>query len=250
MKELWITARITLLRLLRNPTTMLVQLGVPLVLIPVLGYSLAGIPGIDAFLGKTSVMTFMAIVIITLFQLFSGGFVMWYVNDAWFTGRRWRMRLLPCGPSPVLFGVLAAGLAVSLAQGAVLAGLSSLVLGARFGHFGVALLVFLGVSLFAQMLAALLLLGLRAYGPAFSMTWLVSYGSCVLAGMIFPLPAGNPVFTFLSTYGTPASLAKTALLGASRGGAAGEVALCLGVLYLACAILGLLVSRLARRRLA
>ena len=250
MNRFWITTRMTFLRLLRNPTTMLVQLGVPLVLIPILGYSLSGIPGIDTFLKGTSVMTFMAMVVIIMFQLFSGGFIMTYVNDAYFSVRKWRMRMLPCRPAVIVFGVLIAGLAVSLLQGAALAGLSTLILGARFGCFGVALLVFLGLSLFAQLLGTLMLLGFRSYGPAFSMTWIVAYGSCVLAGMIFPLPTNLPVFRFLTTYGTPASLAQTALLSAARSGSSSEIALCLGVLFLASAILGLLVSLLARRRLA
>jgi hypothetical protein len=250
MNRSWIAARMTFLRLLRNPTTTLVQLGVPLMLIPILGYSLAGIPGIDAFLKGTSVMTFMAMVIIIMFQLFSGGFMMTYVNDAYFSVRKWRMHMLPCRPAVVIRGVLVAGLAVSLLQGAALAGFSTLALGARFGSFGVALLVLLGLSLFAQLLGTVMLLAFHSYGPAFAMTWIVSYGSCVLAGMIFPLPTHLPVFRFLAAYGTPASLAQTALLSAARRGSPSEIALCLGALFLASAILGLLVSLLARRRLA
>jgi hypothetical protein len=246
----WITARMAFLRLLRNPTTMLVQLGVPLILIPILGYSFSGIPGIDAFLKGTSVMTFMAMVIIIMFQLFSGGFMMTYVNEAYFTFRKWRMRMLPCHPSVVVFGTLLAGLAVSVLQGAALAGLATLVLGARFGSFGVVLLVLLGLSLFAQLLGTLMLLGFRSYGPAFAMTWIVAYGSCMLGGMIFPLPVDKPFFHFLTTYGTPASLAKTALLDAARGGSTSEIALCVGVLFLGAAVFGLLVFLFARRRLA
>ncbi len=250
MNGYWIAMRMAFLRLLRNPTTMLVGLGVPLVLIPILGYSLAGIPGIDAFLKGTSVMTFMAMMVIIMFQLFSGGFMMSHVNEAYFTSRKWRMRMLPCQPSVVVFGFLGAGLTVSLLQGFILAGIATLALGARFGNLGVALLVFLGLSLFAQLLGTLMLLGFRSYGPAFAMTWIVAYGSCVLAGMIFPLPVDRPFFHFLTTYGTPASLAQTALLGSTRGGASSEIALCVGVIFLASAILGLLVALLARRRLA
>ncbi len=250
MSGYWITMRMAFLRLLRNPTTMLVQLGVPLILIPILGYSFSGIPGIDAFLKGPSVMTFMAMVIIIMFQLFSGGFMMTYVNEAYFTFRKWRMRMLPCHPSVVVFGILLAGLAVSVLQGAALAGLATLFLGARFGSFGVVLFVLLGLSLFAQLLGTLMLLGFRSYGPAFAMTWIVAYGSCVLGGMIFPLPVDKPFFHFLTTYGTPASLAHTALLNAARGGSTSEIALCVGVLFLGAAVFGLLVSLLARRRLA
>jgi ABC-2 type transport system permease protein len=250
MSRYWIVMRMAFLRLLRNPTTMLVGLGVPLVLIPVLGYSFSGIPGIDVFVKGASVMTFMAMTVIIMFQLFSGSFMMAYVNDAYLTFRKWRMRMLPCQPSVVIFGILAAGLTVSLVQGAALAGLCTLILGARFGNFGVALLVFLGLSLFAQLLGTLMLLGFRSYGPAFAMTWIVAYGSCALGGMIFPLPTHLPVFRFLTTHGTPASLAQSALLAAARGGSSSDIALCLGVLFLASAILGLLISLLARRRLA
>jgi hypothetical protein len=250
MNRYWICTQIAFLRLLRNPTTIIVGLGVPFILITIIGYSFAGIPGIDAFLRGTSVMTFIAMVVIIMFQLFNGGFTLTYMNEAYFTFRKWRMRMLPCHPSVVVFGFLTASLSVSILQGAILAGISTLVLGARFGSFGVALLVFLGLSLFAQILGILMLLCFRSYGTAFAMTWIVAYGSCVLGGMIFRLPVDKPFFHFLTTYGTPASLAQTAILDAARGGSSSEIALCLGALFLISAILGLLVSLLARRRLA
>jgi ABC-2 type transport system permease protein len=184
-----------------------------------------------------------------MFQLYGAGYGMSYVKDAFFTPRKWRIRMLPCQPSLIAFGFLTAGIVMSLLQGAALAGFASLVLGVRFGSFGVVLLVFLALSLFAQLLGILLLLGFRSYGSAFTMFWIVAYGSCVLAGMIFPLP-DNHLFRFLGTYGTPASLAQTALLGAARGGPASEIALCIGVLFLGAAVIGLLVSLMARRKLA
>ncbi len=253
MNAYMVSSRMTFLRLLRNPTTVLVQLGVPLILIPILGYSLSslsGIPGADAYLKGTSVMSFMAMMIIIMFQLFSGGFMMTYVNEIYFTFRKWRMRMLPCGPHVIVFGVLLAGLTMSLLQGIALTVFSMLVLGVHLGNVGVTLLVFLGLSLFAQLLGILMLLGFRSFGPAFSMTWIVSYGSCALGGMIFPLPVDKPLFHFLTTYGTPASLAQTTLLSSARGGPSSEIAVCLGVLFFISAIFGLLVAFLARRRIS
>jgi ABC-2 type transport system permease protein len=242
--------RMTFIRLLRSPATIIVQLGVPLVLVPILGYSISAIPGIETFVKGASGMTFMTITVVVMFQLFSGGFMMTYVNEAYFTFRQWRMRMLPCRPSVVIWGSLAAGLVVSLLQGLALAAVSTLAFGARFGGFGTVILAFLGLSLFAQLLATLMLLAFRSYGPAFACMWIVAYGSCVLAGMVFPLPLKGPAASFISTYCNPAGLAQTALLGSARGGAAAEVTLCLAVLLGSSALLGILLPLVARRRLA
>jgi ABC-2 type transport system permease protein len=236
--------------MLRDVQHWIPQLGVPLALIPIAGLSFSWIPAGAPFLkGAASPMAFMALLIIILFQLMGGGYAMSYAKDAYFSSRKWRIRMLPCRPSLIAFGFITAGLVISFLQGAALAGFTSLALGVRFGSFGVVLLVFLGLSLFAQLLGILMLLGFRSYGPAYAMFWVVAYGSCVLGGMIFPLP-DNPIFSFLGTYGTPASLARTALIEAARGGSAAEITLCIGVLFLCGAVIGLLVSLLARRRLS
>jgi ABC-2 type transport system permease protein len=251
MNRYWTATWFAFRRMLRDVPHMIPQLGVPLALIPIVGFSFSWIPASTPFLkGAASPMAFMAILIMIMFQLLGGGYGMSYVKDAFFTPRKWRIRMLPCQPSLVAFGSLTAGLAISLLQGAALAGFASLVLGVRFGNFGVVLLVFLGLSLFAQLLGLLMLMGFRSYGSAYTMFWIVAYGSCVLGGMIFPLPVDRPFFRFLTTYGTPASLAQTALLGAARGGPASEIALCIGVLFLGAAVIGLFVSLLARRKLA
>jgi hypothetical protein len=195
-------------------------------------------------------MTFMTITVVVMFQLFSGGFMMTYVNEAYFTFRHWRMRMLPCPPSVLVLGSLAAGLAVSVLQGLALAAVATLAFGARLGGIGVVVLTFVGLSLFAQLLATLMLLAFRSYGPAFACMWIVAYGSCVLAGMIFPMPLKGSAAAFISTYCNPAGLAQAALLGSARGGATAEVAACLAALLGASVLLGLLVSAVARRRLA
>ncbi len=257
MSEYCASVRTAFLRQLRAPVTFLVGIGVPFILIVILGYSFAGVPGIEEILkGRTSgevpmgnpAMTLMAMIVIVMFQLFSGGFVMSYMNDAYYTVRKWRMLMLPCRPAVVVSGMLTAGLGVSMLQGAVLAALSTLALGANLGAIGIFLLVFLGLSLFAQLLSIVLLLCLRSYRPAFSISWLVAYGSCAMAGMIFPLPMDKPAVRFMTEYGSPAALAKTALMDSARGGPASEIALCLGVLFLASALLGLLAFILMKRR--
>jgi ABC-2 type transport system permease protein len=249
MKKYWTATRFAFRRMLRDVKLMIPQLGVPFALIPLAGFSFSWIPASTPFLkGAASPMAFMAMLILILFQLMGGSYGMSYVKDAYFTSRKWRIRMLPCRPSLVAFGFITAGLVISLLQGVSLAGFTSLVYGVRFGSFSVVLLVFLGLSLFAQLLGLLLLLGFRSYGPAYAVFWVVAYGSCAFGGLIFPLP-DNPVFRFLSTYGTPASLAQTALLDAARGGSGSEIALCIGVLFLCSAVIGLLASLLARRKL-
>lgn len=249
MNRYWTVAQFAFRRMLRDVKLMIPQLGVPFAMIPLAGFSFSWIPANTPFLkGAASPMTFMAMLILILFQLMGGSYGMSYVKDAYFTPRKWRIRMLPCHPSLVAFGFIAAGLTISVLQGAALAGFASLAYGARLGSFGVVLLVFLGLSLFAQLLGLLLIMGFRSFGPAYAVFWIVAYGSCVLGGLLFPLP-DNPIFRFLTTYGTPASLAQTALLHSARGGSPLEIALCIGVLFLAAAVIGIIASLRARRKL-
>jgi hypothetical protein len=243
--------RTAFLRMLRNATSMIVQIGAPLMLIPIIGFSFQWAPITDSyFRGASSVMSFVAIVILIMFQLFGGlHYGIGYVKEDFFKPRKWRLRMLPCHPAVPIFGTVTAGLAVSILQGALMAGLFTLVLDVKLGGFGLILLVFLGLSLFSQFLGVLLLLALRASGPATAVSWIVAYASCALGGL-YPLPMEKPVIHFLATYGTPASLAQTALLAGARGAPSSETAPALGALFLISAVLGISVSLLARRRLA
>ena len=243
--------RASVLQQLRNVQGMIFLLGMPLFIIPILGAAFSWIPADNAYLkGAANTATFFAVGMMIFFQLFGGSLGMTSVKAMFLSPRRWRIHALPCRPTPILLGILGASTLVSLAQGVFVATFSWVFLGARFGNIGIVLAVLLGIALLSQLIWVTLLLLVRGATAAFVLGWIVSYGSGVLGGIIFPLPTDIPFFRFTVTYGSPFSLAQTALLDASRGGPAGEIALCIGVIFLAAAVFACLTAILGRRKLA
>ncbi len=250
MSRFIVAFRCSFLQLVRNVQGMVFLLGMPLFIIPILGSVFAWIPADASYLKGVDTSTFFAVGMMIFFQLFGGSYSMTSVKAMFLSPRRWRIRALPCRPTPILLGILGASTLISLAQGFLLVAFSRVFLGARFGNAGIVLVVLLGIALLSQLIWVTLLLLVRNDTAASVLAWIVSYGSGVLGGIIFPLPEGNPFFRFTATYGTPFSLAQTALLDASRGGPAGEIALCIGILFLAAAVCACLTALLGRRKLA
>jgi ABC-2 type transport system permease protein len=243
--------RFSFLQLVRNVQGMLFLLGMPLFIIPILASVFSWIPADTEYLkGAANTQTFFAIGMLLMFQLFGGLYSMGSIRAMFLTPRRWRIHALPCRPIVIVLGILAACVLVSLMQGLLLVVCARLFLGARFGSVGIVLAVLLGIALLSQLIGVTLLFLMRNTTTAYVFGWVVAYGSGVLGGIIFPLPMENPFFKFTMSYGTPFSLAQTALLDASRGGPAGEIALCIGVLFLLGAVFGCLTALLARRKLA
>ncbi len=249
MRRFIIAFRYSFLQLVRNIQGMIFLLVMPLFIIPILAVVFSRIPAGTAYLKGADTATFFAVGMTIFFQLFGGTYSMTGVRAMFLGPRRWRIHALPCRPTPILMGVLGASTVISLAQGVLLVVFSRVLLGAHFGNVGIVFAVLLGIALLAQLIWVTLLLLVRDFTTAFVLAWIVSYGCGVLGGIIFPLPE-NPFFHFTATYGTPFSLAQTALLDASRGGPTGEIALCVGVLFLAAAVFACLTAILGRRKLA
>ncbi len=251
MRNFAVAARYSVLRMLRNVQGLVVGLGMPLLIIPILGAVFSWIPKDEGYLkGATDVATFFAIGIILMFQLFGGSYCMVAVSKSFLAPMKWRLRALPCSPMAIIMGILAASTLMTLAQGILLVVFSAVFVGARFGNLGVTILAILGTSLVSQLIGLVLVLLTRRPSAAYVLGWVVAYGSAVLGGLIFPLPTDVPFFRFTATYGTPFSLAQTAMLDAARGGPWSEALLCAGVLFAAAAVLGSLTALLGRRRLA
>jgi ABC-2 type transport system permease protein len=248
----FITAfRYSLLRFIRNVPGMIMLLAMPLFIIPMLAVVFSWIPAdTPYFKGAANPTTFFAVAMLLLFQLFGGTYSMESVRMMFLTPRRWRMHALPCRPTVMVMGTLAAATAISMMQGFLVMLFSHLFLGARFGSIGTAAAVLLGIALVSQLVGVTLLLAVRNTTAAFVLGWIVAYGSGVLGGVIFPLPENVPFFRFTQSYGTPFSLAQTALLSASRGGNEGQIALCIGMLFLLGVVLAGLSALLGRRKLA
>jgi linearmycin/streptolysin S transport system permease protein len=250
-RKLLHVTRFSALRMLRDPVGMIILLGMPLLIIPIFGAIFANVPVDPSYLrGAPNIMTVIATGMILMFQLFSGRYSMDGANGSLLSVRKWRIFAAPCDPGIHAMGIVAASTLVSMVQGFLLVAFSRLFLGVRWGNVGVVVLVMLGTALLSQLLNLALLLLTRSVGPAATLGWVFAWGSAALGGLIFPLPADKPFWRFMVTWGTPYSLAQTAVLGSAGGGARSDVAVCVGALFVLVALFALIVVLLGRRRLA
>ncbi len=237
----------TVLRMFRDAGTF-IMIGVPVALIPIITAAFSFIPA-DApyLLGAPNPTVFFAGGILIMFQLFGGGYTMTYVKRALLTPMSMRLRVTPGGVGAILVGTVAAAIVVSLCQGMAVVLFTRVALDVRWASIPMLGAVLIGVSLVSQLVYLLLLLVLRKQGPAGALGWVYGYGSCVLGGLIFPLPVERPMFRFLVTYGGPYSLAQTALREVRPGGYASMAMLATGTLFGLAAALGLAVWLVSRR---
>jgi ABC-2 type transport system permease protein len=251
MNPVIIVGRSMFLRMIRDLPSLGILLGVPLILIPILGSVFSWIPADIPYLrGVSSPMAFFAFGLLIMFQLYGGGYSLTYVKSAFLSPMQWRLHSLPCEPGAIVLGVVGAATIFSLCQGLLIVAISRIVLGVRWGNLPVVFLVLLGVSLLSQLVYLTLLLALRSQSAATSLGWLYAYGSCILGGLIFPLPVEKPFFHFMVTYGNPYSVAQTAIRESAPGGSPATAALCIAVLCIAAALFAAIAAWLGSKKLA
>jgi ABC-2 type transport system permease protein len=251
IRNFLIVVRFSVRRMLRDLPSLIPLLFVPLLIIPIIGAVFSKILAGSSFLnGAPDAMSFFAAGLIIMFQLFGGRYTMDYVKDSFLTDRKWRMAAVPCGPWTMAMGIMVAGLLASFLQGFLLVAFTRLILGVRWVNFGVACAVLAATSLLAQLVNLALILATRNYGLAATLAWFIAYGSSVLGGLIFPLPVDKPFWRFMVAYGSPYSLAQTAIVAAAGGRARIDVAIGIGGLLALSALLAAAVALLGRRRLA
>lgn len=250
MKGFLLITRTMALRMVRDLPATIMLLVTPLALIPLLGAVFSWIPaGVPYLRGMKSPMAFFAFGILIMFQLFGGAYSLTYVKNALLSPMKWRMYSLPCAPIAIVSGVVAAATLISLCQGLLVIAVARFFLGVQWGNIALVFLILLGVSLLSQMANVAILLAVRNPSAANGLGWLYAYGSCIVGGLIFPFPIDKPVFHFLVAWGSPYSLAQTAMREAS-GGSAATVALCIGMLFVLAAVCMGLAALLGRRKLA
>jgi ABC-2 type transport system permease protein len=251
IRNFLLAARFSVLRMFRDLPGLIPLLFVPLLIIPIIGAVFSKVLVGSSFLnGAPDSMSFFSIGIIVMFQLFGGRYTLDYMKDSFLSDRKWRMAAAPCSPWSLAMGILVAGWLESIMQGILLVAFSSVILGVRWGSFGVVIAVLAATALLSQLINLALILLSRNYGMATAVSWIYAYGCSVLGGLIFPLPTSQPFWRFMVDYGTPYSLAQTAMIAAMGGRAQSDISLCLGVLVALAAAVAAAVALLGRRKLA
>lgn len=251
LRSFLIVVRFSVQRMLRDLPSLIPLLLVPLLIIPIVGAVFSKLLAGSSFLnGAPDSMSFFAVGLIIMFQLFGGRYTMDYVKDAFLTDRKWRLAAAPCGSWTLTMGIMAAGWLASMLQGFLLVAFTRVLLGVRWGNVGVVAAVIAATALVSQLVNLALILVTRNYGLAATIAWIYAYGSSMLGGLIFPLPTQVPFWRFMVDYGTPYSLAQTAVIAAAGGRARTDVAVGIGALFAFAAALAAAIALLGRRKLA
>ncbi|MBY0162619.1 ABC transporter permease [Cytobacillus firmus] len=235
----------SLLRLIREPIGQLLLLGLPLVVITVLGVVIGPYEGMNG----VPPLDLMAVTTIMGVQFFGGTYLMSYLDIDLLKTRKWRIYSLPINVAVYSSSLILACTLFSTLQGLVLALFTTWVFGIAWGSLGWVLLVFIIYSFFAQSVHLLLTLSIHSIKLAERVSEVLGIGFIILTGLMFPLP-DHRFFEFMSSYGNPVSLGKMAVLEMLVDGGQGKAYLSI-LLLLALTVICMMISAwLGRRKLA
>ncbi|MEK4979997.1 ABC transporter permease [Bacillus sp. FSL K6-6540] len=235
----------SLLRLIREPIGQLLLVGLPLVVITVLGVVIGPYEGMNG----VPPLDLMAVTTIMGVQFFGGTYLISYLDIDLLKTRKWRIYSLPINVAVYSSSLILACTLFSTLQGLVLVLFTTWVFGIAWGSLGWVLLVFIIYSFFAQSVHLLLTLTIHSIKLAERVSEVLGIGFIILTGFMFPLP-DHRFFEFMSSYGNPVSLGKMAVLEMLVDGGQGKAYLSI-LLLLALTVICMMISAwLGRRKLA
>lgn len=247
----YVSFKTYLRRMLRDPLGLLIFTVVPLFIVWVLSFVYSNSTEENIFVSRYNmVTTHLAIHMMILFQLNSGIYLLNYLHYDFAKSMKWRLRSTPCPTHTFIFSCIAACSIFNIAQGLLIVGFSAIFMDVYWGNPWVTLLIVMLISLFSQLLNILLFLFVKNLGLAETLSWFFSWIMAVLGGMMFSLP-DTAFFTFMKTYGTPYSLAQTAIKSSGFiDPSISTVWICIAALVFIILLFAGLVIRLGRRKLA
>ena len=193
--------------------------------------------------------------IMVMFQFFGGNVLLDYIHSDFRGDRRWRMFSMPVKSNNYVFGVLSACFLYCVIQGGVVIGISALFLKAYWGNPLVLVLTLFACSGLSQMIWMLLFLLFPKKGTVEAIGQCAIWVMLFASGYVGVVSGGNapqvssPVLEFLSSYGTPVSLANRAITNSGFiGGNMSDALLCLGILYAMLVALAVVVILVGKKR--
>ncbi len=161
--------------------------------------------------GFNMVSTRISIYMMLLFQLNGGIYLLDFLNHDLFKPMKWRLKASPCQTHTLIYAGTVACTVFTTLQGLLIIAASTLLLDAYWGNLWVTILVVIFISLISQLMNMLLFVLVRNVSAAESLSWLIASIMAMLGGVMFSLP-DNAFFRFMKEYGTPYSLAQSAIL--------------------------------------
>lgn len=160
--------------------------------------------------GYNMISTRIAVGMMLMFQLIGGIYIINHLNHDLIKPMKWRLKSSPLPTHGFIFAGAVACLIFTVLQGLIIVACTTLFLDAYWGNLWVAVLVIVLISFISQMLNMVLLLYVRDVNTADTLSWFLSWAMAALGGLMFSLP-DNAFFRFMQQYGTPFSLAQSAI---------------------------------------
>lgn len=246
----WISFKYYLRRASRDPFGLLVFVVLPVVLVYILSFVYTRNPDEQIYVaGYNMISTHIAVGMMLLFQLNGGIYLLSFLNNDLLKPMKWRLKATPCHAHTFVFAGTAACLLFTVFQGLMVVAATALFSGAYWGSLWMTVLVIVIISMISQLLNMVLLMLIRNISTAEYLSWFIAWCMAALGGLMFPLP-DNAFFRFMSQYGTPFALARSAIMESGFLGTSYlTMWICVLVLLLITLILAALVIVLGRRKL-
>ncbi len=236
------TVQFTGLRMLRNYIVLLLLLVVPILLITVFSFILAGV---ETETGEKPLHGVVKIMVVS-FQLFGGSIVMSYIQHEFFTAHRMRLNMIPIRKELYAFSIMMCGTVYSILLGVILMLYSQFALGIPW-NWAWSIYVITLMAILSSIVCLIFALAVRSFKLAERLSEVYGVGFILLAGLFFPMP-DNAFFDFMGSYGNPLMLAMLSIQAIEQSNA-GEAWFTANILLGAVVLLFVLMLVLGRRRI-
>lgn|GEM_PF-4192687 len=194
-------------------------------------------------------MDYFAVTMIVMTLVFTGILTLVRLSEDFLKPMGWRLKSTPVPISVTLAGNIISNIAIGFIQTVIVLLFTKWVYGVEWGsNWWIILGTLIVMTTFGHLLASTLVLGLRDENAANGVFFLCAMGLPFLAGTFHPSLIGGSIGQFLTTYGTPQSLAQTAIFSSIYGGDTAMIIQCMGILAILTIILMVCTVLLARRR--
>lgn len=193
---------------------------------------------------------YYSVTIAVMTLIYTGFLALGRIQNDFLTEMKNRLLISPAHLGTILTGDIIGTTIMGFMQSMVVVLFTHFVYGANWGsNWGVVLGTLFLMTLLGQMLAATLTLAMNNGNTAQSIISTLAMALSFISGAFYTSPIGGTAGRFLATYGTPNSLAQTAIFGSIYGGSSHVIFLCMAMLAaLSILFLGLTVL-FARKRI-
>lgn len=212
MREIFFVGfRNNLRRASRDPLGLLIFVVLPIFLVFILSFVYTPNNSEEVFVsGYNMIASYIAVGMMIMFQLNGGVYLLYTFHHDLMRPMKWRLRSTPCPTYILVFSGTAACIIFTVLQGLLIVLFTSVLFKAYWGNLLITLFVILLLSIISQFINMILLLTIRNLSTAEYLSWFFSWIMAVLGGLMFALP-DNSFFRFMKVYGSPYSLAQTAI---------------------------------------